>query len=142
MKKYIIALLLMAGVAQATTNEISTSITLKVNKNATQITRNTGTILIQMAGNLVNVQSGQASTTPTNLTKGGVTTPGWVYIRNLSTNAAEKIGFSFDGGTTTNLLLEAEEAGVFRADPGAAITNWTVGTSTGTCNFEFTLIED
>ena len=142
MSKYIIALILLAGIVHATTNEITSSITLKVSKNATQLDRRSGNVQIQMVGNLVNIQTGQASTTPTFLEKGAVGTPGICYIRNLSTNTAEKVGITFDGGATTNILLEAEEAGTFRVEPSALVTNWTAGTLTGTCNFEFTVIED
>ena len=143
MKRYIIPFMLLAGIAAATTNEITSSITLKVNKNATQLDRRTGNVQIQMAGTRYNIQTGQAGTAPTFLEKGSVGTPGICYMRNLATNlSGETVGFTFDGGTTTNILLEAGEAATFRIAPAALVTNWTAGTTSGNCDFEFTVVED
>ena len=142
MRKALIALLLMAGIAHASTNEISVSTTLKVSKDATKITRQTGTILIQMAGNKFNSQVVSATTTNQFLTKGGVVTPGWAYMRNLSTNTAQSLSVTFDGGATTSIVLEAKEPALFRCAPDALITNWTVSASSGSVDFEFTVIED
>ena len=143
MRKYIILLLVaLVAVIAIAENEISTSITLKVKKDAISITRQTGTTLIDMAGTRYNVQTINASTNNTRLSKGAVVTPGWAYMRNLSTNETEKVFISFDSGTTTSLVFEAEEAGTFRVAPDAIITNFMVATTNGTCDFEFTVIED
>lgn len=142
MKRLIVAMLLLAGIAQATTNEITASVTLKVNKNATQLTRNTGTLQIQMSGNKFNSQNITATTTNQYLAKGGVGTPGWAYMRNLSTNLIKEVNVSFDGGTTTSMVFKAKEPAVFRVSSSALVTNWTVSANSGTCDFEFTVIED
>lgn len=142
MKRVIFALLLMAGVASASTNEITVSTLLKAKKDATDITRQTGTLLIQMAGNRYNVQTIAATTTNTVLSKGSVVSPGLCYMRNLSTNPTAQINITFDAGTTTSLVLKAEEPALFRASSAAIITNWTASANAGSVDFEFTVLEN
>ena len=142
MKKLIVALMMIAGIASASTNEISVSVLLKAKKNATDLTRQTGTLLLQMAGQRYNVQTVAATTTNAVLTKGSVGTPGWCYMRNLGTNGSPTVSITFDAGATTSIVLEAKEPALFRAAGGAIITNWTVSASSGSVDFEFTVIED
>jgi len=144
MKKTIAILALMVGVssAWATTNEISVQVTLKVNKDAVQIDRASGTQLIQMSGKRYNTQTITTTTTNQALTKGSVQSAGWAYARNLSTNAADQVWLSFDNGTTTSLVFEAKEPALFRLAPAAVVSNFVVSANAGQVDFEFTVIED
>lgn len=142
MKKAILAVMLVAGIALATTNEISITTALRVKKDAIKLERSTGTVLLQMAGTKYNVQTISTTTTNQFLAKGGVGTPGWAYMRNLSTNIGDKVNITFDGGTTTSMVLEAQEPAIFRCAPAALVTNWTVSAGAGSVDFEFTVIED
>ena len=131
-----------ATIASATTNEIAVSVTLKAQKGVTDIDRRSGTLLVQMAGQRYNVQTLATTTTNQFLTKGSVVTPGWAFMRCLSTNAGQKVNITFDGGATTSMVLEAKEPALFRCSPSALITNWTVSAGAGSVDFEFTVIED
>jgi hypothetical protein len=142
MKKYVVMLVLMAQSVFATTNEIAVQALLKVNKGPVQINRTSGTVTIQMAGNKYNTQTISATTTNALLTKGNVGNAGWCYMRNLSTNAADRVNITFDAGSTTSLVLEASEPAIMRLHPSAIVTNFTVSSSAGSVDFEFTVIED
>ena len=142
MKRYIVALVLMAGIAQATTNEITVSTTLKVSKDAVQLQRQSGTKLIQMAGKRYNIQTITATTSNQNLTKGSVGSCGWAYMRNLGTNGSPNVIITLDNGTTEAMLLEPGEPALLRLAPAAVVSNFTVKASATSVDFEFTVIED
>jgi len=142
-KTALLAMLMLVGtMAFATTNEISVSCFLKVQKDVTDLQRTTGTLLFQMDGQRYNVQTIAATTTNQFLSKGNVSVPGWAFLRCLSTNIADKVYITFDGGPTTSLVLEAKEPAMFRVAPDALVTNWTVSAGAGSVDFEFTVIED
>lgn len=142
MKRYILAIVLMASSAFATTNEISVSTILKVSKDAVQISRTSGTKLIQFIGSRWNTQTIALTTTNQALTKGSVGNAGWCYMRNLGTNGSPSAYITFDSGVTTGIVVEAGEPALFRLAPNAVVTNFTAGASSGTVDFEFTVIED
>ena len=133
---------MMAGIASASTNEITVSTTLKVAKDAVALERKSGTKLIQMAGKRYNIQTVAATTTNALLTKGSVSSAGWCYMRNLGTNGSPSVTITFDIGVTEAMVLEAGEPACFRLAPAAVVTNFTVKSSSGTVDFEFTVIED
>jgi hypothetical protein len=145
MKKLIIIALFCgctASVAQASTNEISVNVNLSVKKDAISLARNTDTVRIQMAGNLYSVQTLTLTTTNQFMVKGAIGNAGMCYMRNLSTNAAAQANITFDRGTTTGIVLKAQEPAIFRIKADAAVTNFTGSASVGTVNFEMTIIED
>jgi len=142
MKRYIAAILLMAGMAHATTNEITVSTLLRVNKDAVQLQRQSGTTLIQMAGKRFNIQTITATTTNQFLTKGSVGSCGYAYMRNLGTNGAPSVTLTLDSGTTEAMVLKPGEPALLRLAPAAVVSNFTVKASATTVDFEFTVIED
>lgn len=142
MKKliYSIVILLMAGIAVATTNEIVVVSSLKVNKNSTEINKTSGQQLIQMAGNRFYSSVYSLTTTNQSMAKGAIANLGWTYIRNLSTN--NTIAISFDSCATTNMHLLPSEAAVFRLAPSFQVTNIHAAVSTGgVADLEFTVVE-
>lgn len=141
MKKYVAGLMLIAAAAIAA-NEITVSTTLKVDKDALKLQRNTGTVQADLTGTRANVQMLTATPTNQTLSKGTLGNVGMFYMRNLSTNAAEKVFITFDNGSTTSHVLLAEEPLVGRLAPGAVVTEFTVATTNGTCDVEFTVIEE
>jgi len=142
MTRHIALFLLIAGVATASTNEITVSTTVKVNKDAVQITRQSGSLLVQMAGKRYNTQTISLTTTNQFLTKGSVQSAGWCYMRNLETNATAQANISFDGGATTTMVFKAKEPALFRLNPDALVSNFTGAASSGSVDFEITVIED
>ena len=136
----LIAAVCLAGIAQATTNEISVKVSLKVDKNFSQLSKDSGTLQIQMAGTRYNTQV--LSCTPTNaaMVKGSVSSAGYTYWRNLATN--NTVYISTDEGTTTNMMLKAGEAAMFRLLPAVDISKFVAATLTGTADLEFTIVED
>lgn len=138
----IMAVLGVACIAYATTNEITVQTFLKVNKDAVQLQRSTGTLLIQMAGTRYSTYVLTLTTTNQFLSKGNVANAGWCYMRNLSTNPTHQANITFDGGTTTSLVLKAEEPALFRLAPGALVTNFTAAASSSSFDFEITVTEN
>ena len=144
MKKLIcIAVLgLFAAVAVATTNEITAKIYLKVDKNYTQMTRDSGSMLVQMAGQRYNSQILSANSNGwQSVSKGSVTNLGWAVMRNLSTDITLYI--SYDSGLTTNAALKPGEMNMQRLFKSFTVTNIHYKIDvTNTCDAEFTIIED
>ena len=142
MKRHILiaSVLLVAGLAHATTNEITVTANLKVSKNSTELTKRSGTQLIQMSGNRFFSTVISCTTTNTALSKGSVSGLGWCYTRNLST--AQAVEISFDAGATVAMKLLFSEAAVFRLAPSYTITNMMVKASSGEADFEFTVVEE
>lgn len=138
----IAAALVLGSIAEATTNEITLQALLRVRKGAVNLERNSGQIQFQFAGTKYNIQTITCTTTKQNLTKGSVGTCGWAYMRNIATNGSPAISITFDGGTTTSLVLEAQEPALFRIAPNAVVSNFTAATTTGTADLEFTIFED
>lgn len=132
----------IAKPAEATTNEITVQSYLKVNKDAVQLDRSSGTLSIQMAGKRWNTQIITCTTTNQLMTKGSVDQCGWAYWRNLSTNIADEIHITLDAGSTTSIVLQAREPALFRLAPGATVTNFTAAANAGSVDFENTIIED
>ena len=142
MKKVIVALFLAATMAHATTNEITVRVSLKVNKDAVQVNRDSGTLQINMAGKRYNTQTLTLTTTNQYLSKGSVASAGFCFMRNLETNTTKQANVSLDGGVTTSLTFKAKEPALFRLTSAALVTNFTAAASSGTCDFEITVIED
>jgi len=123
-------------------NEISIQTLLKVSKDAVQLQRTSGTLLVDMTGSKYSTFVITLTTTNQFLTKGNVGDSGWCYMRNLETNTAAVANISMDGGTTTSMVLRASEPALFRLAPGALVTNFTGSATTGTVNFEITVVEN
>lgn len=141
MKKTIIVLATMiAGLAIATTNEITAYVSLDVKKNSLAINKNSGNQIVQMAGTRFYSAVYALTTTNQPMAKGAIGSLGWVYARNLSTNAT--VSISFDSGATTNMQLLASEAVLFRLAPSFQVTNIHAAVTSGSGDFEFTLIEN
>ncbi len=134
----------MSSVCLATTNEITVTESIKINKDSVQLSRSSGTKLIQFAGHRYNTQVIALTTNWQSLAKGSVATNGWCYMLNLGTgtNALTQANISFDGGTTPAISLKSGEPALFRMSTSAVVTNIKAKASVDTTDFEFTLIED
>jgi len=142
MKRLIVALALISGMAHASTNEITVATTLKVSKDAVQLQRQSGTTQIQMAGKRYNIQTLTCTTTNQALTKGSVSSAGWCYMRNLGTNGSPTVNITFDAGVTTGMVLKAGEPALLRLAPAVVVSDFTAAASSDSVDFEFTVIED
>ena len=142
MKKYIvslIALILTASIAAATTNEITVYLSVDVTKNSLSLSKNSGNQVIQMLGTRYYSSVYALTTTNQPMAKGAVGNLGWCYGRNLSTNAT--VSVSFDAGVSTNLQLLPSEAMLFRLAPGFQVTNIQAAVVSGAGDYEFVIIE-
>lgn len=139
MKKVLFGLILIASVAAATTNEITANIDLQVSKNSLQLQKNSGSQIIQMAGTRFYSAVYALTTTNQPMSKGAVGSLGWCYARNFSTN--KTVYLSFDVGATTNMMFLPSEAVIFRLADTFQVTNIHAAVTSGTADFEFTIIE-
>jgi len=144
MKKALVSVALLLGIVGIiiADNEISIQTLLKVNKGAAQVSRSTGTLLIDMTGARYNTQVITCTTNNQALSKGGVVNAGYTYWRNLATGATDVVNVSFDAGVTTSMTLKAKETALFRIPTGAVVTDFYVSCVTNTVDLEFTVIED
>ncbi len=146
MKKSLPIILLLASCAicYGSTNEITVTASLKVSKDSIQISRTSGTKLVQMAGHRYNTQVLALTTNLQSLTAGSVVTNGWCYLRNLGTgtNDATTADISFDGGVTPALSIKSGEPALFRMSKSTVVTNIKASASVDTTDLEFTIIED
>jgi hypothetical protein len=133
-----VAVLIMAAVAGATTNEIQVQIVFKATKDAASVQRQPGTVNAQWTGTRYYTRVYDATTTNAPLESGGITTPGWAYFRNISTQGTVNITI----GTLTNVFaLLAEEPAVIRLHESSNITNIQFAASAGLVQLEATIIE-
>jgi hypothetical protein len=142
MKKLIIMLACIgfAVIGYATTNEITVSSSLKVNKNSTELSKSALNQLVQMAGTRFYSATITATTTNQALSKGNVGNLGWCYWRNCSTN--KTLYMSTGNGASTNFCLLPGEAGVFRLAPSCVITTIQVSASSGAADLDLTVVEE
>ena len=133
---------MFAAVAIATTNEITAKLYLKMDKNYSTITRDSGSLLVQMAGQRYNSQILSANSNAwQSVSKGSVTNLGLCVMRDLSTNITLYV--SYDGGTTTNAMLKPGEMNMQRLFKLYDVTQikYKIDVA-GSCDAEFTIIED
>ena len=123
-------------------NEITVNTTLQVSKDASDLSRRSGTTLIDQTGKGYNTQTITATTSNQALTKGGVGDCGWCYMRNLGAAGEPNCIITFDSGTTEAITLEPGEPACFRLTAAAVVSAFTVKASATTVDFEFTVIED
>lgn len=140
MRFFFASLVILATVSFAA-DEITQTVYLKATKTpGSTLIRSPGTIQIDWNGTRYFSTILKLSTNWLPVSKGAVDTNGIIYVANLSTNI--NTYFSFDCGTTTNLMLRAEEYFVMRLDKAFSVTNISVKAASGTPDFEFTILED
>jgi hypothetical protein len=132
------AFMMMVAVAGATTNEINVQIVFKATKDAASVLRQPGTVEAQWAGTKYYTRVYDADTTNAPLENGSITSPGWAYFRNISTQGTINITI----GTLTNVFtLLAEEPAVIRLHESFSITNIKYAAESGSVQLEATIIE-
>lgn len=141
MKKILatLGLFCIAMAVYATTNEISILQNLDVSKNSLQMSKSSGQQAVQMAGTRFYSAVYALTTTNQVMAKGAIGDLGWSYSRNLSSNAT--VAISYDNGATTNEYLLPGEARMIRFAPGYIITQMVVAVTSGTGDFENTILE-
>lgn len=115
-------------------NEITTSITLKATKNYLDFTR-----AVSLSFGLTNAspnaiagtQTISTNATPEAITVGNVSTNGWAYFRNLTTNVDTYIELGWSDTTNFRAIvrLKPSEPACFRLTPGAAFYGHATGTN-------------
>lgn len=148
MKKIIFALLMMASVSLATTNEIIVQTYIKADKNSSEIERKPGNLQVQWTGNRYYTQVYTLTATNQTLSSGTLTSMGWAYFRNLSvvaTNVGNNyngtIHLSFANGASTNITMLAGETALMRLYQSCVVTTFQAACSAYQMDFEATFIE-
>jgi len=126
-------------------NEITMQVYLSAVKGTASLTRQTGTVQADWTGKKYSIQTFALSDTPAALVTGGITAPGWVYIRNTTPVTGVESGeayISLDGSTTTPLILLRGEASLFRVADDFDLTDIEVScTEDESVQLEVTIIE-
>lgn len=109
----IAASILLIGAAAYAANELSLVLNWSYSKAGVTLNNN-NTQLITISGTAANSDVVNVSTNDTELTLGSVTSPGWIFLKNLS--AAGTANYIRVGADGTNYLaqINAQEAAVFR----------------------------
>jgi len=126
-------------------NEITMQVYLAATKGTASIIRQPGTFQADWTGKKYSIQTFALSDTPAALVTGGITAPGWVYMRNTSPVVGVQSGeayISLDGSTTTPLVLLRGEASLFRVADDFDLTDIEVScTAAEAVQLEVTVLE-
>lgn len=148
MKRYMLGLtgflvVLCAFVYVRAADEIKLDLNVRVEKDALLWEQKPGRVEVDMAGDSISdiVQTFAAGTTTAVTIASGVATEGWVWMRNVTTNATWYIEVGPTNVTTflPTIRLEAEEIAVFRMDPACVLFAAPHG---GNVNLRTAVIED
>lgn len=80
------------------------------------------------------------TTSEADLSLTGLTTPGWVWMRNLDATNYVKVGPKSGGVMVECIRLKPGEAAMFRLGPSGVTLRWVANTAT--CNVQWMVLSD